>query len=160
MINWATASETNNSRFVLERSTDGVTFVNIAPPVSKGNGANYSHTDYSPLAGTSYYRLSQVDKDGTKVTFDPVVVNFSLQDKASVNVYPNPVVSGKITINLAGNKFTKLQLVNLQGQSLQSLKIAANETEKTVDISAFPSGTYFILLSDGTNITTKKVIKP
>ena len=88
------------------------------------------------------------------------MVNFSLQDKASVNVYPNPVVSGKITINLAGNKFTKLQLVNLLGQSLQSLKIAANETEKTVDISAFPSGTYFILLSDGTNITTKKVIKP
>ncbi len=160
IVTWVTETETNNSHFVLEKSTDGVTFVTIATPVSKGNGANYSHTDYSPLAGTSYYRLSQVDKDGTKVTFDPVVVNFSLQDKASVNVYPNPAVGGKITINLAGNKFTKLQLVNLQGQSLQSLKIAANETEKTVDISNYPSGTYFIVLSNGAEKTIKKILKP
>ncbi len=159
VINWTTASETNNSHFVLERSADGVNFVTITTPISKGNGANYSHTDFSPVSGNNYYKLTQVDNDGTKVTYETIVVNFSLKAN-EVNVYPNPAVGGKITINLAGNKFTKLQLVNLQGQSLQSLKIAANETEKTVDISNYPSGTYFIFLSDGTNITTKKVIKP
>ena len=159
VVNWVTETETNNSYFILEKSTDGVNFSIITTAPSKGNGASYSHTDFSPTSDNNYYRLTQVDNDGTKVTYDPLVVNFSLK-VGKVSVYPNPAVGGKVTINLAGQKFTSLQLVNTYGQKLQSLSIAPNETEKVITLSAYPSGTYFIVLTNGTEKAVKKVIKP
>lgn len=159
IVSWATETETNNSRFILEKSTDGINFSIIATVPSKGNGAGYSYTDFSPVNGNNYYRLTQVDNDGTKVTYTPVVVNFSLKVN-EISVYPNPAVGGKVTINIAGQKFTSLQLVNMYGQKLQLLNIAPNETEKTIDVSSYPTGTYFILLTDGKDSTVKKIVKP
>ena len=160
-INWITETETNNDYFLLERSVDGVNFSLLTKTYSKGStGSSYHYTDYRPLVGTSYYKLTQVDNDGTKVSFDPVAVNFSLQNEPSVSVYPNPAKGGKITINLAGNKFTTLELVNLQGQRLQSLSFSIQELEKTIDISSHPSGTYFIRLSDGIEVLSKKIVIP
>ncbi|RZK12272.1 MAG: T9SS type A sorting domain-containing protein, partial [Flavobacterium sp.] len=159
-VKWLTETETNNDFFLLERSIDGVNYNLLTKVASKGSaGYSYQFTDYRPLLGTNYYRLSQTDKDGTNVTFYPEVVNFSLQGKPQVDIYPNPVSGNKVTIGLAGQKFTKLQFVNLQGQSLQSLPIKGNEQEKTIDVSSYPKGTYLIRLSGENNTVTMKVIK-
>lgn len=160
-VNWLTETETDNDYFLIEKSADGINFNLLTKTFSKGNtGFSYSYTDYSPLSGTSYYRLTQVDKDGTKISFNPVVVNLSLGNQSLVNVYPNPAIGGKIKVNLAGNRFATLQVVNLNGQILQSVNIVANETEKIIDISRYARGVYFIKLTDGKNILNKKIINP
>lgn len=161
VVNWATETETNNSHFILEKSTDGLNFNLIANVSSKGNGATYNHTDFSPANGNNYYRLTQIDNNGTKVTYDPVVVNFGLRTSdTGLKVYPNPVVANKVTVSFTPQKYTGLQLVNLYGQKLQSLNLAATDTEKTIDVSAYSSGTYLILLTNGTIKVSKKIVKP
>ncbi len=159
-LNWTTVSETNNSHFLLAQSADGINFTQIAKVATKGNGATYNHTDFSPATGVNYYRLTQVDNDGTAVTYDPIAVNYSLQAQAAVTVYPNPAIGGKITVNLADQKFNSLQLMNLNGQKLLSLTVNATDLEKTIDISNYPSGTYLIRLTDGAKAIIKKFVKP
>src|SRR5690606_17264426 len=78
ILTWTTASETNNSHFILEKGTNGTNFSTLSTIASKGNGAQYSYTDFSPADGTNYYRLTQIDNNGTIVSYQPVAINFAL----------------------------------------------------------------------------------
>jgi hypothetical protein len=88
---WVTGMEINNDYFVIERSQDGINFFPIKTIKGAGNSStviHYSYTDNQPLIGVSYYRLHQVDYDGTK-TYSPIkFINFEGFD--IVNLYPNP----------------------------------------------------------------------
>ena len=67
-LQWSTASETNSDRFMIERSKDGAVFEPIGMVTAAGNSAQmnqYAHLDRSPYPGLNYYRLQQVDLDGT-----------------------------------------------------------------------------------------------
>lgn len=74
---WATASETHNDYFKLERSRDGHSWESFA--VLEGAGfsntaLHYHHLDPAPFSGQSYYRMRQVDFDGSETVFEPVAV--------------------------------------------------------------------------------------
>jgi hypothetical protein len=96
MLNWATASEINNSHFILERSYDGINF----EPITRveGNGTTnevmtYEYLDetISRSQNTVYYRLHQFDYDGASEYSEIRKVDFDLGlDLDVVNVYPNP----------------------------------------------------------------------
>jgi len=92
---WATASETNNDRFEVERSLNGLTFETIGEVTGAGNSTstvNYSFVDDNPHAGTSYYRLLQVDFDGASEYSDTksVSVGGVLLGQCELSVRPNP----------------------------------------------------------------------
>ena len=75
VIKWATASESNNDYFVLERSHDGVRFSDIQMVPGAGTilePRNYEYTDPYPAPGHNYYRLKQVDYDGS-FSLSPIV---------------------------------------------------------------------------------------
>src|SRR5690606_16860319 len=77
VLNWNTASETNNSGFEIQRSTDRVNFSNIAFVPGFGTTTqprSYSYTDNSVNNGTYYYRLKQVDYNGAFAYSDIVEV--------------------------------------------------------------------------------------
>lgn len=66
-LKWCTASEKNNDYFTIERSTNGVTFTELAQIKAAGNSSvllNYRAMDEHPFTGISYYRLKQTDYDG------------------------------------------------------------------------------------------------
>ncbi len=159
LVNWQTETETNNDYFLLERSTDGVTYGLLTKTYSKGNGATYNYTDYSPINGVNYYRLTQIDKDGTKVTFDPIAINYSLSNQKEPNVYPNPVIAGKVTVNFAGKKFNKVEVFSTSGQLLHSQEIKHTDIEKTINIGAYASGLYLIKLTGDGEVVLKKILK-
>ncbi|RZK48042.1 MAG: hypothetical protein EOO59_17090, partial [Hymenobacter sp.] len=67
-VSWATASEQHSAWFEVERSADGVAFAKIGRVAAAGTtsqGQQYQLSDRAPLPGTSYYRLRQIDLDGT-----------------------------------------------------------------------------------------------
>lgn len=67
LCTWATASEIDNDRFVVERSTDGITFEPIGTvqgAVTTATQHDYAFIDPMPLAGWDHYRLKQVDLNG------------------------------------------------------------------------------------------------
>ena len=89
ILNWATASETNNDYFTIERSRNNNDFSAIGTVYSKGNGAaQYSYTDYTPLLGNAYYRLKQTDIDG-KFTYSKIV-QANISALAHAYISPNP----------------------------------------------------------------------
>ena len=74
-VRWSTASELGNSHFMVQRSDDGSFFQDLGRIEAAGNSqtlTNYAFEDASPIA-QAYYRLAQVDFDGT-VNYSPVVV--------------------------------------------------------------------------------------
>jgi hypothetical protein len=90
-VTWSTASEINNSHFLVQRSQNSLTYSDILVVEGAGNSntlLNYFVTDESPLAGINYYRLCQVDFDGTRTYYQPVAVRIG--ESANVLVYPNP----------------------------------------------------------------------
>ena len=89
-LHWVTASEKNSHSFVVERSADGKIFRSMGTLAAAGSTqarTAYDLTDEQPLSGTSYYRLRQVDLDGT--TADSPVRNMKRVAKGEgLAVYP------------------------------------------------------------------------
>jgi hypothetical protein len=104
-LEWQTASELNNDYFTIERSSNGVDFEPIMNVDGAGNSnhiINYFETDYSPLAGTSYYRLRQVDFDGTETFSEMKTIKTYDVLATEMNLYPNPT-DGAFHIVLANS---------------------------------------------------------
>src|SRR5690554_5916608 len=83
-LSWETATETNNDYFILEHSTDGFSWNEITKEKGAGNSTKintyfYDHRDF-PLA-INYYRLTQVDFDGKRETFEIVSIDNSSDRK-------------------------------------------------------------------------------
>lgn len=95
LTEWKTASETNSRRFDVERSINGIDFTTIASLDAKGNQQQhsvraYSYTDPQPLPGVSYYRLKQVDLDGSFKNYSIVSVELSKSAVIPFQLFPNP----------------------------------------------------------------------
>jgi len=72
---WTTASETNNDYFVIHKSFDGINYFEHIRIQGRGNSTfttKYEHVDYHKCDSLVYYKLSQVDYDGTTTEYDPI----------------------------------------------------------------------------------------
>lgn len=150
---WKVENETNNRRFEIERSTDGINFHNAGiVPVNTAANGNYSFNDSSLTGIRMYYRLKQVDISGQShyvcstlnVPLDKNI-DFSIE-----NVYPNPS-AGESFVNIYTSRARKISIeyVNQLGQSFnrQSVELlpgAARITLKTVLLR----GNYIIVFKD------------
>ena len=91
-LTWTTASELNSARFEVERSADGQAFVAVGTVAAAGSSAttrHYAYLDAAAPAGQLYYRLRQVDQDGT-AAYSPV--RAVALGSAGLVAYPNPGV--------------------------------------------------------------------
>ena len=166
IIDWATASELNNSHFVVQRSADGKRFEDLDIVIGAGNSTkelSYSFIDDSPLAGISYYRLVQVDYDGNTEIFDPVSVK--LQTVWQIGAYPNPSTSDEaVTLKITSEEqqYVNLEIVTLNGnimwQSTQYIEAGVNRLE--LPQQAMPkTGMYILKVSNNLNSQVVKLIK-
>lgn len=77
-LSWSTSHETNSNYFVIERSADGLNYIQIGIVRSKGtldDKNSYQWFDSSPVSGTSYYRIVEYDKDGSTTTSNKVSIH-------------------------------------------------------------------------------------
>lgn len=166
-LNWTTATELNNSGFEIERkSVDDQNWSNIAFIPGKGTTTEvtqYSFTDNSPLTGTSFYRLKQLDFDGTYEYFGPVEVqgNF-ITDYVLEQNYPNPFNPvTKLTYKLPMDGFTELKIYDILGNEIATL---VEEQQKAgiytvnFDASDLSSGTYIYKLQSGNFVQVRKMV--
>jgi hypothetical protein len=87
-LDWVTASERNSAIFMIERSADGINFQEIGMVEAAGTTSDvhqYDFFDDHPLVGTSYYRLQEVDVDGTRYQSGIRVI-----ENDCISLYPNP----------------------------------------------------------------------
>ena len=145
ILEWETTAEINSSSFDIERSTDAVHFQTMATQAAAGNSKAdkyYSYQDYSLPAGLYYYRLKQVDMDGSYEYSR--IISLRINSQAVVKVFPNPVteqlsIQSEIEIN-------SVEVINASGVSLQFNKVKTSLFE--LDMRSFPSGLYVIRVNN------------
>ena len=131
-IDWATANETDNEYFVVERSTDAYHFEELEIVEGAGNSESiryYAVTDRFPFEGVSYYRLKQVDFDGKVSYFDIKMINNNdgYTDEHGLTVYPNPIMEhGNFSIGLEGFEGNSVQV---KIQNMSGFLVYSNEVE-------------------------------
>jgi hypothetical protein len=149
-VNWKVASENNNSYFVVERKADEGNFNKLEKIPSKGNGkSDYFFIDKNPQAGTNYYRLSQVDKDGTKKELGIQSVNHSLDTGNDLTIYPLPVTGNSLYFNyLSNNKVVSVSITSLAGKKIleQTLAVELNGVYKVQLINKPVTGIYLLTI--------------
>ena len=99
-LQWSTVNEVNNKQFLVERSADRTHFAEIVTVTGAGNSTrinNYNAIDFHPLTGVNYYRLKQIDVDGSFTYSGIRAINFITKNTLQLKVYPNPVTN-KMTL--------------------------------------------------------------
>jgi hypothetical protein len=155
VLNWKTATETNNDYFTIERGeangNSKIRWANVAEIKGAGNSSmplSYSYTDYANNTNEKiYYRLKQTDYNGQYEYFTPIVVNCP-KSKEDIKIYPNRT-NGILYIQTATNAPTDFRLYSVEGRLLKN----GNGTE--VDLLEYAKGVYFLKV----NNTTFKVVK-
>ena len=159
---WATASEQDAERFIVERSTDLGEYVSVGQVAAKGTTntrQNYGLTDMNPLPGINYYRLRQIDRNGTSQTFKPVSAIVDA-DEFVVVVYPNPADAGRIHLRLRNTADVAIRLMTLAGQPIDSkLESRFNETDLILQ-RPLPTGVYLLEVQTNGQKRIRKVMIP
>ncbi len=166
VLDWATATETNNSGFSIERSLDNENFAAVS--FVKGNGTTternvYSYTDNSVNSGKYYYRLKQVDFDGSCEYSNVAEVSVSVPTEfALLQNYPNPFnPSTTIKFALPTTSNVKLSVYNSLGEVVSTLvngSMEAGNHSVNWNASNNASGMYFFKLEAGNFTSTKKMM--
>lgn len=159
-LNWNTITETNNKAFVVSRSANGQTFTELKRIDGAGNSLQektYFYEDKQPLNGINYYRLQQVDYNGTQSNLAEKVIRFSVADDGIV-AHPNPTKDVVFVDLPAAHGFTLAQLSDMSGKELEVKKLSVDDRKISFDLSKQPSGWYIIKLV-GHKPTSLKVIK-
>ncbi len=164
-VKWTTVTEINNKGFNVQRSTDGLNFVNIGSFVNgKGNFSgvsNYTLIDNNPIAGTNFYRLQQIDNNGNSTYSSILNVKINKNNLLGFSFYPNPVhAKVNITVGIIEQNNAYVSLINNLGQEIKYIKLTKSATNTIVnmDVSEISKGTYYIRLFDGVNNTLEKIV--
>jgi len=166
---WSTATELNNRGFEVERSVnDQNNFVTIGFVDGEGNSTEinyYSFTDNPQLSGINqiYYRLKQVDFDGTYSYSDVVNVTYDVPAEFVLNQnYPNPFnPSTTISYFVPKESFVSIKIYDFLGREVTTLVSEMKSTgsyELAFDASNIPSGTYFYVMTSESYSNTKKMV--
>ena len=165
LLTWETASELNNHFFEIEKSITGVDFISIARVFGNGTTqeiSNYSFSDYDvgPQQISYFYRLMQVDYDGT-YSYSPIVVaNRKITTNSYITVYPNPIMN-EWSLNLS-NRFNGDLLVEIVTQEgIVVLHEICHFKEGVLVLEKFelPDGIFYAKVLMGEEVLVTKVVK-
>lgn len=157
-LTWSTATELNNDKFIIEHSSNGVSFERIGKV--SGNGTttktiNYSFSDNYPEKGLNYYRLKQIDLDGSFIYSD--VINIALKQLIDIKVYPNPVID-VLYLQNDQSETGQAFLYSSSAQLLNTYYLGTGVT--SIDLNDCPVGVYYIKLVIGKlNVNEKIIVK-
>lgn len=155
-LTWQTSNEINNAGFEIERSTDAVSWQNIAYVsnigFNKSQVSSYSYNDSFINNNISYYyRLKQIDIDN-HFNYSAIVFIHAAQ-KTEISIYPNPT-KNIFTIYSSNNLDANAEIYDISGRILFNTKL--NSNQNIIDISQLDAGVYILIIPYSTPI---KLIK-
>lgn len=151
---WVTESEINNDYFVIEKSDNGIDWRFVGRIAGSGSSnivLQYFLHDPTPFKGISYYRLKQVDYDGTE-SFKGVR-SVSFDNKVSFEVFPNPT-SEKVYVK--GEHINSMELYDSGGKKLTP-QVVVNGTLWEVDTQNLPVGVYYLRIFEKSGFMVEKI---
>ena len=162
LLKWTTSDAVNFDHFIVQRSTDNETFEDVATVAAVTSDSSikqsYSYTDQFTYNGNVYYRLAEVDHDGS--TAYSTIVSLPMQESAAIRIYPTVVTNGQLTVESPSSiNQAQFQLFDMKGQKLMARNWSEFQGIQQVAIgSNLAAGAYIALLSDNQSILTKQII--
>ncbi|MFM2189856.1 MAG: hypothetical protein RL491_242, partial [Bacteroidota bacterium] len=167
LINWSTASETNNAGFHLEKSVQGDSFIQIGWIPGHGNTNtqyDYQFEDWEVEKNkTYYYRLNQMDFDGTSSYSEVVSAKLTGQG-VQVSAWPNPFNSStNLIINLQQDAIVEAWVVNAIGQEVaeltrQELSKGAHPFTFDLQANSCKPGIYMVMVKVGEEMFRLRIL--
>jgi hypothetical protein len=157
-LNWATASERNSSKFIVQRSTDMIEWEHIDDLDAAGYSyqvVNYASLDKEPNKGITYYRLLQMDNDGSYEYSKAISVNND-NEISRVELFPNPVKVGEtLRINSLGAE--TVQVINSMGAVVYEQSEVSGEYIKILT-EEFVAGLYYVRIQIGAEVESRPLL--
>lgn len=152
LLSWGTASEKNNAGFEVQRQDAGQTSFRRVGYVA-GHGTTQTASDYAfqdpnDFQGLSYYRLRQLDQDGT-ATYSRLRAVAGLEGGVafSLAAYPNPVAAqATLTLEISGPlpPGLRLALYAADGRLVRQLAWPAGQPQHKLPVAGLPPGAYWL----------------
>lgn len=166
LLTWTTATESNNSGFIVQRLThdDDWSRVGFVPSRTANSSSPraYSFVDKGLSAGNYAYRLTQVDLDGTQAISNTAEVRVTGDAKLLSNFTPNPFNpgAGSSTLSLDPSLGeVRVTVINSLGQTVRTLTASDLLTFDGKDAAGelLPTGSYLVRLQSGTASETRRI---
>jgi hypothetical protein len=162
-LNWVTASEINNEYFLVEKSVDGKNFSEAGKVSGAGNSTStlyYSLLDEYPYSGVSYYRLKQVDYDGTFAYSDVVAISMDGKDFESLVTsvdYESKSISCSLYCNYTGK--LEYHFTDVLGNTVNSGVIESSKGINKLNLSTLrlAQGVYYLTIRNEREMLTRKI---
>jgi hypothetical protein len=162
LLQWITASEQNNDRFVLQHSTDARSYRDLTEVASLAPGGNssqplsYSFLHTAPELGHNYYRLQQVDLDGQTSMHAKVVDLIWTALGSTVTLHPNPARDVLyVDLYTARAEELTVKLIDLSGRTVQTVKARTNggQTSLSMQLGDLAAGVYTVQVSENNQVS-------
>jgi hypothetical protein len=143
VLEWRTAIEEQAGHYQVQHSSDAQQWLTLGNVQAYGNSRmenRYSYIHTEPSAGINYYRLKQVDINGTSSFSKTITVDYRTKGPEILYVYPNPVVGSSLNIIL--QKAGLVQLIHSSGKVIfaKQMQVGLN----VVSIPTVIKGVYLL----------------
>jgi len=151
LVEWTTVTERGSASYIVERSSDNISFSPIGQMDAAGESReriNYDLVDRTPYAGLNYYRVKQLDLDGS-FEYSPVVTAMILHSENAIRVVPNPATD---RIQILSPKHVTgtavVEVLDLTGRIVLKRKMnILDDGLLMMEIGELVQGTYLVRLS-------------
>jgi hypothetical protein len=163
-VSWKATRGEALSHFVVQRSTDGKTYTDIATVFAASNNT-YSYKDHGvgSATGVVYYRVVSMDytKESTYSTVKLIRLTKSELQTLALTTYPNPVASEvRITLPAAWQgKAVTLQLYSANGTIAKQVQVGNASQTESMGVSNFATGLYVVKATCGNETAQQRIVK-
>ncbi|MEO6719009.1 MAG: hypothetical protein ABIN67_01545 [Ferruginibacter sp.] len=161
-VNWKVEEQLNIQNYEVEKSVDGSSFVKVnTRAATNATSSSYNWTDMNAITGDNYYRIRNIDRDGSFAYSKIVKVNIG-KTQAGISVYPNPVTGGVMNVQLTGlpaGVYTA-RLISSLGQVVMVKEIthAGSDNSQSIHLpKEIAKGTYRLEIVHPDKITTTTI---
>jgi hypothetical protein len=159
-LSWQTADEVGMSYYLVERSTDGLSFTPVQQVAAKGGVSNtYTATDAHVPAGNVYYRLQSVEKSGV-INYSSIII-FNNANAQPFTVYPS-LINGHATVTVTSpvtSRTSYIRVVDVDGRVVQTTPVYAGMTKTSINVTKLARGSYFIVFTGNESTIATQIRK-
>ncbi len=161
LLRWATATEHNSHYFSIERRTKHTDFEEIERRPARGEAEEitlYSYLDAFPVIGANYYRLKQVDRDGS-INYSEVIV-LQYRSPTEIQVFPT-IPHTQISLDLRAFEASEAEVSinDLQGHRLWYRSYIYPLGLQDIDVSGLKKGMYVLVVTSPRERVVKRFFK-
>jgi hypothetical protein len=149
-LQWTTAFESNNTGFEIQRTNASGKFVKVGFVATKAFDGNsqgslqYQFKELNTSSGLTWYRLVQIDKDGTSKIYGAKGVR-GMEASARVSIYPNPGTSGNMNVLFGSNASRDIVIADLSGKAVKSY---SSYQDDNLVINGLNAGIYMLVITN------------